>query len=190
VALFLGLAVPRQTTTSRLQGPWGPGAAVAMIVLLILPVTQALTAITNANIATAASAWVASPTTAAKTYGNIGDWNTATVTSMYDLFYNSATFNADISKWNTASVSNMASTFEWAAAFNANLAGKERALEVRFGPERILWIYSILLSAIIGVTFAVLLVSAEAHSTRVRFMATSSFEARFHLHVAGNCSCR
>jgi hypothetical protein len=161
-----------------------------MIVLLMVPVTQALTAITNANIATAASAWVASPTTAAKTYGNICDWNTVSVTSMDNLFYNEATFNADISKWNTAAVHYMASTFEGAAAFNANLAGKERALEVRFGPERILGIYSILLSAIIGVTFAVLLVSAAAHSSRVRFMATSSFEARFHLHVAGNCSCR
>ena len=155
-----------------------------MIVLLMVPVTQALTAITNANIATAAFAWVASPTTAAKTYGNICDWNTVSVTSMDNLFYNEATFNADISKWNTAAVHYMASTFEGAAAFNANLAGKERALEVRFGPERILGIYSILLSAIIGVTFAVLLVSAAAHSSRVRFMATSSSEARFHLHVA------
>ncbi len=69
------------------------------------------TAITNANIGTAATAWLTNPTTATTTYGPIADWNTAAVTSMANLFYPSSTarptFNADISKWNVASVSNM-----------------------------------------------------------------------------------
>jgi hypothetical protein len=71
----------------------------------------AQTAITDANINTAATAWLTSPTTAETTYGPISDWNTAAVSNMYQLFYPSEiawpTFNADISKWNVASVSIM-----------------------------------------------------------------------------------
>jgi hypothetical protein len=69
------------------------------------------TAITNANIGTAVTAWLTDPTTATTTYGPIADWDTAAVTTMASLFYPSGTaqptFNADISKWNVASVSNM-----------------------------------------------------------------------------------
>jgi hypothetical protein len=77
------------------------------------PVAQAQTTtpITNTNIGTAATAWATNPATAATTYGNIADWNTAAVTSMYTLFHNQPTFNADIGKWNVASVSNMAGMF-------------------------------------------------------------------------------
>jgi surface protein len=77
--------------------------------------------ITNANIGTAATAWVTDPATAAATYGNIGDWNTAAVSSMYQLFYNQPTFNADVSKWNVASVSNIASMFSGTSVFNQNV---------------------------------------------------------------------
>jgi surface protein len=75
----------------------------------------------NGNIATAATAWVTSPTTAATTYGNIGDWNTAAVSNMYRLFYNKPTFNADIGAWNVASMTTMVNMFLSAAAFNANI---------------------------------------------------------------------
>jgi hypothetical protein len=65
----------------------------------------------DANIGTAATAWLTSPSTATATYGNIADWDTSAVTSMAGLFYPSTTarptFNGDISKWNVASVSNM-----------------------------------------------------------------------------------
>ncbi len=85
---------------------------VGLALLLVLPVhVAAQTAIANANIGTAVTAWLTDPTTAATTYGPIADWNTAAVTSMYQLFYPSSTarptFNADISKWNVASVSNL-----------------------------------------------------------------------------------
>jgi hypothetical protein len=70
-----------------------------------------LTCLTDANIGTAATAWITSPSTAATTYGPITDWDTSAVTSMAELFYPSSTaqptFNGDISKWNVASVSNM-----------------------------------------------------------------------------------
>jgi surface protein len=77
--------------------------------------------ITNANIGAAATAWVTNPTTAATTYGNIADWNTAAVSNMYQLFYNKPTFNADIGKWNVASVTSMWDMFWLATAFNRNI---------------------------------------------------------------------
>ena len=81
------------------------------LLLLLLPHVAAQTAITDTNVGTAAIAWVTDPTTATATYGPMGDWNTAAVTSVANLFYPSntarPTFNGDISKWNVASVSNM-----------------------------------------------------------------------------------
>ena len=91
---------------------------VGVALLLFLPAhVAAQTAITNANIGTAATAWLTDPVTATTTYGPIADWNTAAVTSMASLFYPTVApstsgtaqpkFNGDISKWNVASVSNM-----------------------------------------------------------------------------------
>jgi surface protein len=65
------------------------------------------TCITDANIATAVTAWVTSPTTATATYGPIGEWDVSAVSCMVALFYNQPTFNSDISKWNVASVTTM-----------------------------------------------------------------------------------
>ena len=87
---------------------WRSHRLAGLALLLLLPAhVTAVTAITNANIGSAATAWVTDPGTAAKTYGPIADWNTVAVTSMGTLFRSKLTFNADISKWNVASVSNM-----------------------------------------------------------------------------------
>ncbi len=91
---------------------WRSHRLVGLVLLLFLPAhAAAQTAITNANIGTAATLWLTDPVTATTTYGPIADWNTAAVTSMANLFYPSSTarptFNADISKWNVASVSNL-----------------------------------------------------------------------------------
>jgi hypothetical protein len=91
---------------------WRSHLLASLALLLFLPAhVAAQTAITNANIGTAATAWLTNPTTATTSYGPIADWNTAAVMSMAYLFYPSSTvwptFNADISKWNVASVSNM-----------------------------------------------------------------------------------
>ena len=115
--------VPFVATWNRREKPMrGVGRwsrrLVGLALLLVLPVhIAALTAITDANIVTAVSAYVTSPATAATTYGPIADWNTAAVTSMANLLYPTVapattgtarpTFNGDISKWNVASVSNM-----------------------------------------------------------------------------------
>jgi surface protein len=100
--------------------------AVLIFSCAFTPVAQAqTTAITNGNIGTAATAWATNPTTAATTYGNIANWNTAAVSNMYQLFYSKPTFNADIGKWNVASVTNMQSMFQSptvsATAFNVNI---------------------------------------------------------------------
>jgi hypothetical protein len=86
------------------------------------------TCITNGNIGTAANSWLTDEACAALTYGSIGDWNTAAVSSTATLFAgrgkfaapgtNQTRFNADISKWNVVGVSNMAEMFSGAAAFD------------------------------------------------------------------------
>ncbi len=87
---------------------WRSHRFVGVALLLLLPAhVAAQTAITNANIGTAATAWLTDPVTATTTYGPIADWNTATVTTMANLFYERWTFNGDISRWNIASVSSM-----------------------------------------------------------------------------------
>ncbi len=83
------------------------GLALQLLLLLAPARVSSQTAITNANIGTAVTEWVTSPTTAAVTYGNIVDWNIVAVTSMTSLFASKPTFNNNIGKWNTASVSTM-----------------------------------------------------------------------------------
>jgi hypothetical protein len=73
--------------------------------LMLIPAhVSSQTAITDANIGAAVTAWIGGDAT---TYGNIGGWNTAAVTSMASVFASKPTFNGDISAWNTASVSNL-----------------------------------------------------------------------------------
>ena len=54
---------------------------------------------------------------------NIGGWNTAAVTSMYNMFYEASAFNQDIGGWNTANVTNMQWVFDEASAFNQDIGG-------------------------------------------------------------------
>ena len=105
-------------------------ALLAVLVSLLSTRVDCLTAITNGIVATAATAWATSPTTATTTYGNIGDGNTAAVTSMYRLFNAKPTLDADIGKWNVASVSTMDGTFQSATAFNGNIGSWNAASEM------------------------------------------------------------
>jgi surface protein len=50
-------------------------------------------------------------------------WNTSSVTSMSDMFYEASAFNADISEWDTSSVTSMSDMFYLASAFNADISG-------------------------------------------------------------------
>jgi surface protein len=52
---------------------------------------------------------------------NIGNWNTANVISMSQMFYAAAAFNQNIGSWNTANVTTMSNMFNGAAAFNQNI---------------------------------------------------------------------
>ena len=94
------------------------------------------TAITNANIGTAVSAWCSNPTTAAATYGDISGWDTSSVTDGFECLFTryddgdcttvycstAATFNDDISSWDTSSATTMAYMFYNAEAFNQDIS--------------------------------------------------------------------
>ena len=51
---------------------------------------------------------------------NMPDWDVSLVTNMEDLFKEKSDFNQDISRWNTASVTSMRQMFERADAFTAS----------------------------------------------------------------------
>ena len=53
---------------------------------------------------------------------NISSWNTAQVTSMFDLFYKATNFNQPIGSWNTSAVTNMRSVFSEASIFNQDIS--------------------------------------------------------------------
>ena len=68
--------------------------------------------------------WIAGGTkraTVETTYGLIQDWDTSRVTSMYSLFFQKKTFNANISKWNVAEVTSMQSSTCQFPLFNSPL---------------------------------------------------------------------
>ncbi len=117
----------RCSTSCRFLCSWAATAwrsyrLARLALLLLLPAhVAAQTAITNANIGAAATAWASDSVTATTTYGLIADWNTAAVTSMASVFSGKTTFNSDISKWNTVSVLDMSEVFHIATAFNGNI---------------------------------------------------------------------
>ena len=49
---------------------------------------------------------------------DIGNWNTAKVTTMEYMFSSASAFNQDIGSWNTAQVTTMYAMFYAASAFN------------------------------------------------------------------------
>jgi surface protein len=55
--------------------------------------------------------------------GNIGGWDTSSVTNMNWMFYHASAFNGNISNWNTSSVIKMGVMFGYASAFNQDLSG-------------------------------------------------------------------
>jgi hypothetical protein len=76
-----------------------------------------VTSITNSNIVTAVTSWIASPTTATTTFGPIASWDVSAVSDANELFYataagRSATFNDNIASWNVASVTDIYSLIE------------------------------------------------------------------------------
>ena len=53
--------------------------------------------------------------------GDIESWNTAQVTSMYQMFRSASAFNHDIRGWNTEKVTSMGGMFWSASAFNQDI---------------------------------------------------------------------
>ena len=61
---------------------------------LLLPgAANALTTLTDDNINSAARDWVSDPVQARQTYGEISDWDTSRVTSLYETFYKASSFS-------------------------------------------------------------------------------------------------
>jgi hypothetical protein len=67
---------------------------------------------------------------------DIGKWNVARVTTLYQTFNNATVFNRDIGKWNVASVTTLYQTFFDAAAFNRDI-GKWNTARVASMPSNI-----------------------------------------------------
>ncbi|KAL7425711.1 hypothetical protein ACHAXM_000133 [Skeletonema potamos] len=53
--------------------------------------------------------------------GDLSNWNTSCVTTMYAMFYEASAFNGDISSWDTSAVTDMRGMFWGATSFNQNL---------------------------------------------------------------------
>ena len=86
---------------------WRSHRLAGLALLLFLPAhVTALTAITDANIGTTATAWVTDPATVTM-YVAIADWDTAAVTRMGGLFATMPTLNANVGARNVASVTSM-----------------------------------------------------------------------------------
>ena len=116
-----------QIVSNRISFVPMPLTMMLTLLLLALPAMGQL-ALTDTSIRTAVRDWETNATTAARTYGPIGVWNTAAVGNMAGLFESNwfdwkSKFNANISTWNVARVSNMAKMFDSAKAFNSELAG-------------------------------------------------------------------
>ena len=76
----------------------------------------------KAHLETAVRQYDANSTDAVAKYGPIAGWNVSAITDMSWLFYNTASFNADISDWDTSSVTDMGVMFYYASAFNQPLS--------------------------------------------------------------------
>ena len=122
------------TTGAATKFPLGEGSdnLRAARSVFVIARRRLTTAITNANIGTAVSAWCSDPTTAAATYGDISGWDTSSVTDgFYYLIYSNcgtsgtitrSTFNEDISGWDTRSATTMVQMFYYAEAFNQDIS--------------------------------------------------------------------
>ncbi|WP_299660704.1 BspA family leucine-rich repeat surface protein [uncultured Psychromonas sp.] len=55
------------------------------------------------------------------TKSNIWNWDTSSVTDMYQMFYGAKIFNQNIGNWDTSNVANMAYMFSNASAFDQNI---------------------------------------------------------------------
>ena len=100
-----------------------PLTAFVLLLALLARSAGAVTSITNSNIVTAVTSWIASPTTATTTWGNIASWDVSAVSNMNELFSatetgRSATFNNNIASWNVASATDMMCLFNGVTAFN------------------------------------------------------------------------
>ena len=84
-----------------------------------LPTTYAAD---DGSIRVAVDAWLSDPDATAAAYGDIGAWDTSSVTDMNYMFHSAPAFDQDIGSWDTSSVTNMYAMFYNAAAFDQDIS--------------------------------------------------------------------
>jgi surface protein len=94
-------------------------ALLCMVTLALMAPTviTAFQPLTDASIKRAVTDYLAGGLLSFETYGPISQWNTTAVTDMTELFSES-TINEDIGNWDTAKVTSMRNMFKNASAFN------------------------------------------------------------------------
>lgn len=88
------------------------------VMLFCIPVLQAQTPLTDANIHVAVDLWLSDQPLAETTYGHISNWNTSNVTDMSNLFYGANDLNDPIGNWDVSNVTTMNDMFRGASSFN------------------------------------------------------------------------
>ena len=61
--------------------------------------------------------------------GDIGNWNTAQVTTMFYMFYKASAFNQDIGSWDTSKVTTMQGMIRVTSAFNQDIGSWDTVCE-------------------------------------------------------------
>lgn len=90
----------------------------------LLSLGSAFTPSTKVELSTAVTAYLANPTIANLTYGNIRHWNVSKVTDMSAMFYDKLLYDADLSAWDVSKVTNMNSMFAEADGLDGRVLSK------------------------------------------------------------------
>ena len=97
-----------------------------LLAFLVSTITYSQTPITDANIQEAINTCLSTNPVdgmcSDSEYGAMPDWDVSGVTSMFEIFRNRITFNADLSAWDVAKVTNMEAMFYNTQSFNADLS--------------------------------------------------------------------
>ncbi|CAL6363888.1 unnamed protein product [Bathycoccus prasinos] len=98
---------------------------------------------------------------------DIGNWNTAQVTTMYGIFLAASTFNQDIGNWNTEKVTQMMYVFRAASAFNQDIGN--------WNTEKVTFMFAMFYSAEAFNQDIGSWNTEKVHSMSYMFLAASAF---------------
>jgi len=116
----LGTRNSRWGTTVKSIGQWGAINFIDFEEAFFGTQLVSLPSNLPANVTTLDSAFTSSDFT--YLISELNNWDTSSVTDMYNIFAYSRTFNKDISKWDTSNVTDMRYMFQDAVVFNSDLS--------------------------------------------------------------------